>query len=230
MMTASAQDILVKADGSTLQVKVHEIGETMVKYYRFDNPTGPIYTIPIESILSITFENGTVENFGKPSPTTETTQAASDLTPQSVTGYNEDELFRIAKQMQFRRFPMSSEDYMLRAKKYRKIAWYGTGAILVGGALGTIFVGKSINDDTVACYEVGLPSICGAAIWCVAWNLAANNQIKKANIATAYSEPIIEWDLIKNSTSNLTASLNIMGDNSNLSRNYGLGLGINLKF
>ena len=76
--TASAQDILVKSDGTALKVKVQEIGETGVKYYRHDNPTGPLYTIPISSILSITYENGSTENFGKPTATAPLTQTAPE--------------------------------------------------------------------------------------------------------------------------------------------------------
>lgn len=60
---ASAQDIIVKKDGSTIMSKVTEIGKTEVKYKKFSNQNGPTYTLSVSDIFSINYENGEKEAF-----------------------------------------------------------------------------------------------------------------------------------------------------------------------
>ena len=60
---ASAQDIIVTQDGTTILSKVIEIGTNEVKYKKFSNLDGPIYCIEKSSILSINYENGEKELF-----------------------------------------------------------------------------------------------------------------------------------------------------------------------
>lgn len=60
---ASAQDILVKKDGSVLQIKTEEISETTIKYRLWSNQTGPLRSISIENVVSINYANGEIERF-----------------------------------------------------------------------------------------------------------------------------------------------------------------------
>ena len=60
---ASAQDIIVKKDGSTVLSKVMEIGSTEIKYKKWSNQDGPLYTIAVSELLSINYENGEKETF-----------------------------------------------------------------------------------------------------------------------------------------------------------------------
>ena len=59
--TLSAQDIIVKADGTLLKGKVEEITETSIKYRKADNPTGPLYNVNKSEVLTINYENGTID-------------------------------------------------------------------------------------------------------------------------------------------------------------------------
>lgn len=58
---AHAQDIIVKRDGEELQTKVVEIGDNQIKYRKFSNPTGPVYSIASSEVFLIRYENGTKE-------------------------------------------------------------------------------------------------------------------------------------------------------------------------
>lgn len=58
-----AQDIIVMKDGSIVQSKVTDITSTEVKYKKFSNPDGPLYTINKSTILAINYENGEKETF-----------------------------------------------------------------------------------------------------------------------------------------------------------------------
>ena len=66
--SAFAQDIIVHKDGKVVVGKITEIDADHIRYKRADNPDGPTYTMPMQDILSIQYENGKTERFvnGKP--------------------------------------------------------------------------------------------------------------------------------------------------------------------
>lgn len=59
----SAQDVIVKKDGSTVLSKVTEVGSAEVKYKKWSNQDGPVYTVAVSEILSINYQNGEKETF-----------------------------------------------------------------------------------------------------------------------------------------------------------------------
>lgn len=62
-MSANAQDILVKHDGTTIKSKVVEVGTSEIKYKKWDNLDGPVYSISVKEVLALNYENGTQESF-----------------------------------------------------------------------------------------------------------------------------------------------------------------------
>lgn len=58
-----AQDVIVKKDGSIIQSKVMEINGAEIKYRKWSNLEGPIYSINQSEVLSINYQNGEVEMF-----------------------------------------------------------------------------------------------------------------------------------------------------------------------
>ena len=58
-----AQDVIVKKDGSTVQCKVLEINEAEIKYKKWSNQEGPLYSINRKDVLNINYQNGEVESF-----------------------------------------------------------------------------------------------------------------------------------------------------------------------
>lgn len=56
-----AQDIITKRNGETIQAKVVEIGDTQIKYRKYENPQGALYNIPSPEVFIIEFEDGTRE-------------------------------------------------------------------------------------------------------------------------------------------------------------------------
>lgn len=59
----SAQDVIVKKNGSTILSKVMEINSSDVKYKKHSNLNGPTYTIAKSELLSINYENGEKDVF-----------------------------------------------------------------------------------------------------------------------------------------------------------------------
>lgn len=58
-----SQDTIKTKDGQEILSQVVEIGETSVKYRKWDNREGPIYSISISKINSIVYKNGVIDNF-----------------------------------------------------------------------------------------------------------------------------------------------------------------------
>lgn len=227
VVCASAQDVITKTDGSTIKAKVEEITETTVKYHRHDNPSGPMYSIPVSSIIKIAYENGVIDSFENGQIET---PSAESRTGNTHTELNEVELLRIAGQLEGKKslYPI---DYLKKAKAYRLTGWIGGGVMFLTGAVLPIFLGLEDNNDFAYYYTVvGAPIAGAGAIWCLSWNLAANRQKRLAKTAFGYSIPVIEHEIFSSNGKSLAATFNMMGNNAVGNHNMGLGLGLKLNF
>jgi len=61
VFSANALDMIILRDGNVIDAKVVEISPTEIRYRRADNLNGPVIVIPRTDVLSIKFENGTVD-------------------------------------------------------------------------------------------------------------------------------------------------------------------------
>lgn len=69
---ATAQDVILKKDNTTVLSKVLEITSTEIKYKKWSNQDGPTYSISRSEVTRINFQNGDVESFTSnlmPAPT-----------------------------------------------------------------------------------------------------------------------------------------------------------------
>lgn len=74
--TASAQDVILKKDNTTVLSKVIEITSTEIKYKKWSNQDGPTYSISRSLVTSINYQNGEVDKFSDnatPTPTPQPT-------------------------------------------------------------------------------------------------------------------------------------------------------------
>jgi hypothetical protein len=60
---SKAQDSLIMKSGEIISAKVIEINTAEVKYKKFDNLAGPVYSISKSDLTFIKYENGTKEDF-----------------------------------------------------------------------------------------------------------------------------------------------------------------------
>ena len=61
VLQLSAQDIITKCNGEEIAAKVAEIGDTQIKYRKYENAQGPLYTLPASEVFLIRYEDGTRE-------------------------------------------------------------------------------------------------------------------------------------------------------------------------
>ncbi len=59
----SAQDIIVKTDSTKVEAKITEISDFEIKYYDWDNQSGPLFIIAVDKIAYIKFANGKITNY-----------------------------------------------------------------------------------------------------------------------------------------------------------------------
>lgn len=62
---AYAQDIITKKDGNEIEAKILEVTPSEIKYKKFNNQEGPIYTLKISEIFMIKYQNGDKDVFSK---------------------------------------------------------------------------------------------------------------------------------------------------------------------
>jgi len=58
------QDIIVQKTGDEIKAKVEQVLDTEIKYRKFENLTGPVYTIKKAQVFMIRYENGSKDVFG----------------------------------------------------------------------------------------------------------------------------------------------------------------------
>jgi len=85
----SAQDVIVKKDGSTIISKVLEVNIADVKYKKFSNINGPTYTIGKADIMSINYENGEKDDFNEVTRPNNTQQSAQGMINKQADANNE---------------------------------------------------------------------------------------------------------------------------------------------
>ncbi len=64
-LNVHSQDLVIKKDGSEIRAKVLEVTKTEIKFKKFDNLDGPLYTELISDLLMIRYEKGQNEVFQK---------------------------------------------------------------------------------------------------------------------------------------------------------------------
>ncbi len=89
-----AQDIIIKTNGETINCFVEEIGQKEIRYRKGGNPRGPFYTIEVQEVHRIVYENGKVEDFGEMDDAREPEDEETETKPidhvESDNGTRED--------------------------------------------------------------------------------------------------------------------------------------------
>jgi hypothetical protein len=70
-----SQDVITLRTGEEIRSKIQEIGQTEIKYKKFDNQTGPVYVVAKSDVSNILYENGTKDLFSNGQTITDTGKA-----------------------------------------------------------------------------------------------------------------------------------------------------------
>jgi hypothetical protein len=83
----TGQDVIVKKNGDEIKAKVEEVLATEIKYRKFENLTGPLYSMAKSEIFMIKYENGSKDVFGADTPVAATSSVSESSSGQTATIY-----------------------------------------------------------------------------------------------------------------------------------------------
>lgn len=84
VFVSKAQDTLVLNDGTLIKSKVLEITENSLKYKKYSNLNGPVYTVDKKQVLAVHYENGEQETFKAQEQQPVQTQSEEQITQKEV--------------------------------------------------------------------------------------------------------------------------------------------------
>ncbi len=182
-MSVSAQDVIVKKDGSTILSKVLEVGQEEIKYKKFDNLEGPTYSIQKSELQSINYQNGAKDTFS--APVRDDNRYLPNNQNDGDQRLNDNALLEL---------DATSHNNLSAMKTRNTFRWIG-GAVLA--AFGTAcIIGSFLNDDGsyssethswekdgVAWGGVAFGLACdGAAVWLLSSAVKHQKQIKQMKV------------------------------------------------
>lgn len=194
-----AQDIIHKKDGTSVKSNVLEIGTNEVKYKKWENPNGPTYTISLSIISFIRYQNGQVDTFNKEEN-------------------NEQEFIDVRVHQPYQE---TNIDYFNRKELLKSYHRHRNWAI----AIAIIGVGSAVPVTILAEQNQWLPITWGAISLSASiylWKEAENKRKQ------AYSIQTVSFykHTFNLGCNNLTASFDVISNNLNKERSFGIGLNL----
>ncbi len=141
----SAQDVIVKKDGSTILSKVLEVNTSDVKYKKFSNKKGPTYTINKSEIMSINYENGEKDLFNGTILETDTKDSKQSLIP-SVANQRNSELLSLYNKHYSPSAKMKKKGG--KTKNYMLIFWLSPSSIISNDDV-EVTLERKINEQSL---------------------------------------------------------------------------------
>jgi hypothetical protein len=81
---AYSQDIILLKNGEEIKAFVNEVAVDLIKYKKFENPDGPIYSIEKRSVVMITYKNGSQDIFSEQTKNIPQDQKQQKPDPNSI--------------------------------------------------------------------------------------------------------------------------------------------------
>ena len=209
----SAQDVIVKKDGSTIVCRVVELTSTEITYKKWSDLNGSNYVMNRSDASAINYQDGKKVNLS---------EATNLYQPHNqndgVQQYNDRALLRL---------DAAAHNYSsTKSKTFKTIGWIGGPALAVFGVVLIAaddydFFGFNSSDETL----LGIGFIGLGAAWTTSFLIAANHEKKKAEMLQ--SSVLYHYDFKLSGESSLSAGIDMISDHANKSNTLGLGLRYN---
>ena len=214
-MSVSAQDVIVKKDGSTVVCRVVDVTATEITYKKWSDLNGSNYIMDKSLAAAINYESGKKETFS---------QTESLYKPD-----NQNDGERAMNDKALLRLDAAVNNPYKKVKTLKTIGWIGGGLLL---AAGSVFLsGSNLTDEVwaldkqeatlYACIGVG-----SSIIWTTSFLIAANSTKKKIDNQMLYST-IYQYDIPFPNGSSLSLGADMLSDRTLGTNTVGLGLRYN---
>lgn len=210
-VSAWAQDVIVKKDGSLVVCRILEVTQTEVVYQKWDDKDESKYIVNQGDLTSIQYKDGTKRLFESTAkPMVQVNQPKTD-----------DELLKMANHMDLR----TTDKVERKIKKLKRWGWTVGGLLMATGAA-TFISGISLDElDDPEFPALGLSLMaCGAAITtgCVVRANKLKRSLNGVNSSALYRQ---EFNF-KNGSS-LATGVDFLQDNTRKNQTLGIGLSYN---
>lgn len=207
VLAASAQDVIVRNDGSTVLCRIVEVNGTDVVYLKWSDLNGPRYIIDRSAVANINYQDGRQERINQ--------QSANAYAPgNQQTGdwsYNDNALVALDRSMHV---------YDKKIRTLKTVGWTVGPALLVGG--GVLF-GYCIEFPVLA--TLGSVLMAGGIATTTVCLIKANRLKKLANEISC--APVFEHEFELANGSRLCAGIDMIRDNRFRQSTLGIGLKYN---
>ena len=220
-MIASAQDVIVKKDGSTVVCRVEKVSETDVTYKLWSDLKGSSYVMDKSLVSAINYESGKKETFS---------ETTSLYTPNNqnngVQALNDNALLNLDKSLDYRN---SSEYKNKKIKRLKTWEWIG-GSVLVAAGIPLVAIALKNNSDYHKGIEAGYigagAGLIAAGIGVTTTCLVVAHKQKKKLDALGTSS-LYRYDIPFTNGSQLSVGADMLHDRIMDKRTVGLGLSYN---
>ena len=147
---ASAQDVIVKKDGSTVVCRIVEVSASEIIYKKWTDLNGSNYVMNRTDASVINYENGTRSEMGTASTNSTKTTSSVVLNPQSQQTQQQ------LSDMQLMQMVSREKEHLTplhKAKLWKGIG-SGVGGLLIAGGIVWEIAASSYGDDTAKRYQI----------------------------------------------------------------------------
>lgn len=226
-VSASAQDVIVKKDGSTIVCRIVEVTQTEVIYKKWTDLQGSNYVMERSSVSAINYEDGKKTSFADtPATTTQTPTSISTNAQQQQM--SDDMLMRMAGGKPALLSPIEKEK---KIKRLKIAGWIG-GLVCVIPSIALFASCREFDSylhSEVIDWGIFAPalilSVGGIATTSAC--LIRANQLKRS-LYSVQSSPIFQQNFNLKNGASLATGIDFMQDNTH--RNPTLGLGLSYNF
>ncbi len=212
----SAQDVIVKKDGSTILSKVLEVGQDEIKYKKFDNLEGPTYTIQKSELQSINYQNGAKDTFSAP--------VGEEYLPNNQ---NDGEQ-RINDKALLQLDAISNNSHK-KINRLKTIGWIGGGTLFgIGIITGVVGILCESYDEMIQNAGWTLPigiGMGGGILWTASFQTAA--YIQEKEIKKFQTISLLKKRISFSNGSSISLGTDLLSDRTIGSNTLGLGLRYN---
>ena len=212
--SVSAQDVIVKKDGSTIVCRVVELSSSEITYKKWSDLNGSNYVMDRSLASAINYENGKKVNLSE-----STNLYLPHNQNDGVQQYNDRALLQLDA-------AISRPDKKVRS--LRTTGWVGGGLLFAAGVLffssSEVLGGDDWLIDDDQALPISLACIGGAAVWTTSFLLVANH-VKKQN--QSVSIPIYQHEFKISDDSFLSLGADMLHDQTLGYNTLGLGLRYN---
>ena len=210
-MNVSAQDVIVKKDGSTIVCRVVEVTATEITYKKWSDLNGSNYVMDKSLASAINYQSGKREVFSE----TESLYKPNNQN-DGEQAMNDKALLRLDYE--------ASNPYK-KVKRLRKIGWTG-GGILCGVGVASFVLGATCGSHPKYFNETGAILITSGVIWTSSFLLIATKYKKRVDNRLQTTNLYQQEYKFSNGAS-LSTGIDILSDRTLGSNTIGLGLRYN---